>query len=328
VEAGEPLLSLFASNLVELPDGPAQHVPGATASLLASGAIVPPPWAKFVLSIYFMNPSPPAAGKGERQLCHALLCHFATSTTPDAATGPSAELLRELWQGDAVSSLSRLKVISRLHSGPNVLKTALAWARVDASRPFLAARQVNSSMHRTTISPPSSSSSSSSASSASSSSSAATSSSSSSSPSVPPSSPQHVVQHVEVGLDVQAHWLPCVVYRAAFSAVSSVDVSLTFVLEGRAPEELPERALAVCTLRHLDPTDGAYPPHRAWPSSASAVPGSGMRIYPKDINARLRRRSGPAPTRAASLDDLPALNKVAEVEKADTDATSESSFES
>ena len=53
-----------------------------------------------------------------------------------------------------------------------------------------------------------------------------------------------------------------------------------------------------------------------------------MRIYPKDINARLRRRSGPAPTRAASLDDLPALNKVAEVEKADTDATSESSFES
>ena len=249
-------LSLMASHLVELQD--AEHVPGATTALLEAGAVALPDWARFVFSIYFMNPTPPRAsilGSAEAPRPHALLVHFASSVLPTEATGPEARLLQELWCGDALTALSRFKVITRLHNGPKVLRTALSWARMDASRPMLANKQVNSSLHRASLAHPTT---------------------------------REPLQHVEVAYDVAGNWLAAGVYKSAFSAVTSVDVSLTFVLEGRSSDELPERPLASVTFRNLDPSSCAWKPHPAWPASTSAVPGKSFAATPREVSAAIK----------------------------------------
>jgi hypothetical protein len=94
VPSDRPLLELFAVQLVDL-DAPT-HVPGATAALLAGGGLLPPAWARFVVSIYFMNPAPPRSGsRRDEPTPHALLCHFASATRPADATGKGAVLLRQ-----------------------------------------------------------------------------------------------------------------------------------------------------------------------------------------------------------------------------------------
>lgn len=243
---GAPLLALCATQLVDLQG--ATHCAGATAALLASGGFVPPPRARFVFTVYFMNPTPPrsASSPSATPRPHALLLHFASETCPSEATGSGSTLLNELWRGDPMRVLSRLKVLSRLHSGPSLLKAAMAMARMDASRPMLVNRFVHSSLHRSTL--------------------------------PHPAGGGATVQHVEIALDCANNYWVAGVYRAAFSAVTSIDVSLTFVLEGRTKEELPERALACVTLRNLDPAQ-AYAPHASWPTlceGGGATGGGGM----------------------------------------------------
>ena len=60
--------------------------------------------------------------------------------------------------------------------------------------------------------------------------------------------------------------------------LSSVDVSMTFVLEGRAEDELPERHLSTFAINALEQTElTAQPP--SWPSSeadVAAIPGEAI----------------------------------------------------
>ena len=237
--AGRPLLTLFAAQLVEL--NGASHRAGATAALIAGGALVPPPWARFVFSVYFRNPTPPATREVSAPRPHALLIHFASATRPADAAGPGSALLRELWGGPARRALSRIKLLARLHDGPTVLRTALAWAGIDAGKPLLVCRALPSTLHRTTFR------------------------------TLP--SLDHPLEHAEVAIDVEGSWIASSVYRAAFSAVASVDVGLTFVLEGRTPSELPEVVLAQADLRALQPRQVAWPPHASWPTDAAGPPG-------------------------------------------------------
>ena len=122
---GAPLLALFATQLVDLQG--ATHCAGASAALIASGGLVPPPRARFVFTVYFMNPSPPrSAASSPTPRPHALLLHFASEVPPCEATGSGTTLLKELWRGEPTRVLSRLKVLSRLHSGPSLLKVGPA----------------------------------------------------------------------------------------------------------------------------------------------------------------------------------------------------------
>jgi len=268
--SGEPLLTLCACQLVDLQE--ATHCAGATAALLASGALTVPPSTRFVFSLYFMNPAPPkSASASATPRPHALLCHFASDTCPSDAEGPGASLLRELWSGDATRALSRFKMISRLHSGPSLLRAAMTMSRMDVTRPMLVAPRCNSSLTRTTVTLPAA---------------------------YGASAARREVQHVEMALDVASNYYGSVVYRAAFSAVTSIDVSLTFVLEGRGEAELPEAALCSVTLRNLDPADAAVP-HASWPTLGQgkidgeappcSLPGVCTHVTPKEAAAEVKR---------------------------------------
>lgn len=272
VDAGAPLLELCAAHVVELPT--AEHVVGATAALIDGGGFVPPPWARFMLSIYFMNPTPHRASGGAgapTEAAHALLLHFASATRPSDASGPSAALLRELWSGDVVKCLSRLKIIVRLNEGPSMLTAALALMRVDATRPFLLAKQIDTSLHRSRLS--------------------STGGSSAGGDAGAGGGASDTLEHVELGCDVAGNWIGARVYRAAFGAVKTIDVSLTFVLEARTPQELPERAIASVNVKHLDPVEVAFPPHPAWPQGvgAATVPGESARVTAKEVIAALKQ---------------------------------------
>ena len=95
------------------------------------------------------------------------------------------------------------------------------------------------------------------------------------------------LQHVEIAFDVAGGRMMPAVYRAAFGAVRTVDVSLTLVLEGRTEAELPERALATARLRGLDPSLTA-PPHASWPADGAGVPpGDAMTASVADVVAAI-----------------------------------------
>lgn len=231
-QPGSPMLQLCAAQVVELKDGLA-HRAGATAALIKGGGLVPPSQTRFMLSVYFMNPTPPQSAKP-----HAVLLHFSSDQHPSKASGPGASLLQELWSGDAKSALSRFKLVTLLHDGPTVLRTALQWAGIDDARPLLLCRALSSSLHRTSF------------------------------------AELGGLEHVELAVNVAGSWIAAGVYRAAFSAVTTVDVGLAFVLEGRSAEELPEVALAQVNVRGLEPAKTAWPPHAAWPTTAAAIPGT------------------------------------------------------
>jgi len=108
---GGPSTTLFAAQLFEL-DG--EHVAGASAALLAKGALTPPADAQFVFSEYFMTPRATKTAP-----LNAMLLHFASPTPVEDAAGASGELLRELATGDtasrAMEGLTRPEGLAHLH---------------------------------------------------------------------------------------------------------------------------------------------------------------------------------------------------------------------
>jgi hypothetical protein len=60
-------------------------------------------------------------------------------------------LCAQLWAGDALDTLSRVKVISRLHDGPMMLRSAMRLSRIDGLRPMLVGKQASSTLHRSTL---------------------------------------------------------------------------------------------------------------------------------------------------------------------------------
>ena len=111
---GTPLCDFFGAQTFEL-NG--EHLAGASATLLQAGVIVPPRSARFVLSLHFMNPR-----HSSNAPYNVLMIHSASDTAPAEAEGPSAALLRELWDGDATTAVSRLKVLAALRSGPQLVR--------------------------------------------------------------------------------------------------------------------------------------------------------------------------------------------------------------
>ena len=111
---GSPLCDFFGAQTFELYG---EHLAGASATLLQAGVIVPPRSARFVLSLHFMNPR-----HSSNAPYNVLMIHSASDTAPAEAEGPSAALLRELWDGDATTAVSRLKVLAALRSGPQLVR--------------------------------------------------------------------------------------------------------------------------------------------------------------------------------------------------------------
>ncbi|KOO31457.1 hypothetical protein Ctob_008330 [Chrysochromulina tobinii] len=124
---GTPLCDFFGAQTFEL-NG--EHLAGASATLLQAGVIVPPRSARFVLSLHFMNPR-----HSSNAPYNVLMIHSASDTAPAEAEGPSAALLRELWDGDATTAV----------------RATLAWLGLDDSRPMLICRQVHASVNRATL---------------------------------------------------------------------------------------------------------------------------------------------------------------------------------
>jgi len=213
---------------------------------------MPPSWAKSVLTMYFMNPAPPRSRATRSPNAHALLVHFACADRWSEGTrgGPSARLLREMWCGDAATALSRIKLLAGVRNGPSVLRAALAYMRLDDRRPMLLCRQCETSLHRASILRPFA------------------------------KGANDRIEHVEVAFDIESMWLGTKVYKNSFSAVGSMEISLTFVLEGRSGAELPEEQLGAVTLRGLAPQKTARAPPAAWPASPTDCPGQTFGPFP------------------------------------------------
>jgi len=245
------LFTCFAGHVIELDEG-AAHIPGASSAMIAGGALMPPSWAKSVLTMYFMNPAPPRSRATRSPNAHALLVHFACADRWSEGTrgGPSARLLREMWCGDAATALSRIKLLAGVRNGPSVLRAALAYMRLDDRRPMLLCRQCETSLHRASILRPFA------------------------------KGANDRIEHVEVAFDIESMWLGTKVYKNSFSAVGSMEISLTFVLEGRSGAELPEEQLGAVTLRGLAPQKTARAPPAAWPASPTDCPGQTFGPFP------------------------------------------------
>lgn len=240
VPCAEPLCTAFAANTWTV-DG--EHMPGASSTLLTRGEITVPTDARFVLTQHYMNPKP---AKGAAVPHHVLMVHYASSTSVEATSGAAGELLRELWSGDAETSMSRVKICAGLRAGPAMLRGALAWIGLgDSARPMLIFRQVNGVVSRGTLTLPSG----------------------------------RTVQHIEVAFDVASSPMGSTVYRNVWSHLERVAVELRMVLEGRTDAELPERPLCGFAVSHM-PASDAVPAPKAWPRDASELPAAIEQIGP------------------------------------------------
>lgn len=239
---GGPLCTLFATQAFEIGS---EHLAGASARLLQTGALVPPRSAKFVLTVHFMTPRPSAGAKH-----HAIMAHaYATSAAEDAP-GAAGELLRELWSGDAVTAITRCKVLSALRGGPHLVRATMAWMGLDATRPMLISRQISTSVNRATLVHAAGAS----------------------------SGAPATYQHVEIAFDCAASPLCNQMYKYAWPSLPSVDVSLTLLLEARTAAHLPEHPLAAFAMRGVEPSELAAQPTE-WPTDPSQIPGEMVGTY-------------------------------------------------
>ena len=261
VPAEAPMCTLFAAQGVDHLEG--EHVPGASATLLERGALVPPESARFVLSVHFMNPRSSAKPmpRGVNASYKSLMMHFSSDVCAADSPGASGELIRELWEGDAANALSRCKVLVNLVNGPHLVRAVLAWLSLDESRPMLICRQVNANLNRATIS----------------------------TISLPgrDAGACAALEHVEISIDCANSPLCRQVFHYAFPALETVEVALSLVLEGRAEDELPERPLCSFAVSHLDPEASFEPQPAAWPADASEVPGENTHCTWQSTRAHL-----------------------------------------
>ena len=255
---GGPLCTLFAIQLFELTD---EHLAGAGARLLETGALVPPPDAKFVLTIHFMNPRP------SRNAPHnVVLMHAYSRVAPEEAAGPTGHLLRELWSGDAVNAITRCKILAALRSGPALVRATMSWIGLDETRPLLMCRQVHASINRATLahrhttamSP--------------------TALSSSSAAAAAAAAAPSTFQHVEIALDLAASPLCNQMYKYAWPSLPSVMVNLTVLLEARDEAHLPEHHLVGVAVQGIEHSE-VVPQPPEWPSGPHEVPGEMVGSY-------------------------------------------------
>ena len=256
----------FAANAYSLRG---EHSPGASAALLQGGDVVPPPWARTVFTIYFMNPR---LTRHERDPHHVLMLHFASSVPASEAPGPEGALLRELWAGDVATAASRVKVLSALQSGPTVLVGALKWIGLDGARPLLICKQLDAAVHRATLAH-----------------------------AHPRDDSPRTYEHIELALDVAGAPMACMVYRHSASGLSSVDVDIRVLLEGRSAAELPERPLAAITIRKMS-LDDLRPLPPSWPARGEpggALPGGPATLVSTiEIRDVMQRAGSAKPPRA------------------------------
>jgi len=239
VEAsGGPLCSLFACQAFEL-DG--EHIAGSSARLLQTGALVPPPTAKFVLTIHFMCPRPSRTAP-----CNNVMAHASSDVSPADVVGPEGELLRELWKGDAGTAISRCKILAGLRSGPALVRHTMSWLGLDETRPMLMCRQVHASVNRATL------------------------------PHI--GAGGATFEHVEIAFDAAASPLCNQMYKYAWPSLPSVIVDITLMLEARAAEHLPERPLARFKIDGLQHAELSAQPSD-WPTEESQIPGECLGSY-------------------------------------------------
>lgn len=216
------------------------HLAGASAALLQSGSLVPPESAKFVLTVHYMTPRPSKQAKP-----HAILVHSYSDIHPDQMPGAVGKLVQELWKGDGVSAITRCKVLAALRQGPHLVRATMSWIGLDESRPMLMCRQVHASINRATLSH---------------------------------RSGGGTFAHVEIAFDLYASPLCNQMYKYAWPSLSSVDVSIMLLLEGRTNEHLPEHPLNAVAFTGIDPSEVLGQPPE-WPSDASEIPGEMVGSY-------------------------------------------------
>jgi len=236
--AGGPLCALFACQAFELKG---EHLAGASATMLATGTLMPPPTAKCVLTIHFMCPRPSRAAPNTN-----VMAHFYADEAPADVTGPAGDLLRELWHGDAASAISRMKILAALRSGPALVRHTMSWMGLDETRPMLMCRQLGASINRATI--------------------------------AHHGGGGTTFEHVEIAFDAAASPLCAQMYKYAWPSLPSVVVELTLMLEARVPEHLPERPLARFKIGGMQHAEISTQPSD-WPTEESQIPGKCLGSY-------------------------------------------------